>query len=76
MDQLSLGAHSLTVLERRYLMKDEEGRVVETPKELFHRVATAIAEAERVHGPNADVERVAEEFYEALVGFDTPLAPL
>ncbi|MEM2891648.1 MAG: vitamin B12-dependent ribonucleotide reductase [Thermoplasmata archaeon] len=55
------------VLERRYLKKDESGRPIETPKQLFERVARAIAEAERAYGKSdAEVERIAERFYEMM----------
>jgi ribonucleotide reductase alpha subunit len=43
---IELSDNALRVLERRYLTKDGEGRVVETPQELFHRVAKHIASAE------------------------------
>lgn len=42
-DELKLSVNAVRVLERRYLLKDEEGRVIETPAELFRRVAKAIA---------------------------------
>jgi ribonucleoside-diphosphate reductase alpha chain len=54
------------VLAERYLRRDPEGRVVETPDELFHRVAQAVAGAEaRYRGPEA-VARQTEAFYEAM----------
>ncbi|MCX9010646.1 MAG: ATP cone domain-containing protein, partial [Candidatus Methanoperedens sp.] len=42
-DELKLSVNAVRVLERRYLRKDEHGNVVETPLELFRRVAKAIA---------------------------------
>lgn len=45
--RLSPGA--MTVLERRYLGKDEAGRVVETPGQMFERVASNVSEAERLY---------------------------
>ncbi len=54
------------VLAERYLRRDPEGRVVETPDELFRRVAEAVAAAEaRYHGPERQA-RQAEAFYEAM----------
>ena len=41
-----LSENAITVLEKRYLTKDEEGKIRETPQELFERVASAVAGAE------------------------------
>ncbi len=52
------------VLGRRYLRRDGEGRVVETPDQLLRRVAGAVAAVEsRYHG---DAGAVAERFYQAM----------
>jgi len=60
-------SNAKTVLERRYLRKDDRGKPIETPMQLFERVARAIASAERNYGKSdADVERVAERFYEMM----------
>ena len=40
---IALSDNARVVLERRYLAKDEHGRVVETPEQLFRRVARNIA---------------------------------
>jgi len=42
----TLGQNALRVLERRYLLRDERGAVVETPERMFRRVALGVAEAE------------------------------
>ncbi len=42
-DELKLSVNAVRVLERRYLLKDEHGSVIETPAQLFRRVAKAIA---------------------------------
>ena len=47
-------ANAKTVLERRYLAKDQDGKVTETIDELFHRVASAIAEADAAYGSTGD----------------------
>jgi len=67
---LSLTDNAATVLERRYLAKDAEGRVVETPEAMFHRVARAVAEADLRHSPGADLSAAAEEFYAAMASLD------
>ena len=39
---LNLTPNAVKVLEKRYLKKNEEGKVVETPEELFQRVARVL----------------------------------
>ena len=45
-----LSANAITVLEKRYLIKDESGKPVEKPEDLFWRVATTIAAPDRAYG--------------------------
>ncbi len=66
--KLSPGA--ITVLERRYLKKDEAGKVIETPEEMFRRVASNIAQAEKLYGRDALVKRYEEEFFRVMSGFE------
>jgi ribonucleoside-diphosphate reductase alpha chain len=62
-----LSKNALTVLEKRYLRKDEEGRLIEDPDGMFRRVANAIAEAEYGYGATPSfVEGLAGEFYELM----------
>jgi ribonucleoside-diphosphate reductase alpha chain len=42
-DELKLTVNAVNVLQRRYLLKDEHGNVIETPAELFRRISKAIA---------------------------------
>lgn len=56
-----------TVLERRYLAKDENGKVVETVEEMFRRVASTIAAADAAYGKGEDeIKRLEDEFYEMM----------
>ncbi len=60
-------ANAGVVLERRYLRKDDQGKPVETPRELFERVARAIALAEKGYGKTGpEVDKIAERFYEMM----------
>ena len=60
-------ANAKVVLERRYLRKNDDGKPVETPRELFERVARGIALAEKGYGKtDADVDKTAERFYEMM----------
>ena len=63
---IKLSDNALRVLERRYLTKDGEGRVIETPQELFRRVARHIASAELIYNPKADVSIYEEAFYQLM----------
>ena len=45
-----LSPNALRVLEKRYLTRDEEGKVPETPEQLFRRVARTIAEGDLLYG--------------------------
>ena len=58
------------MLERRYLAKDEEGRVVETPEQLFQRVAHNIALAEERYGATSRQVAATERcFYDLMASF-------
>jgi ribonucleoside-diphosphate reductase alpha chain len=61
---VSLSQNARTVLEKRYLVKNDKGKPVEQPEDLFWRVATVVAEADRRYGASdAAVTAAAEEFY-------------
>ncbi|HWP38220.1 MAG TPA: vitamin B12-dependent ribonucleotide reductase [Gemmatimonadales bacterium] len=64
---LELSDNALTVLRRRYLIKDERGQPAETPDDLFWRVARTIAEPDASYGasPRA-VEALAEAFFDLM----------
>ncbi|HVH67773.1 MAG TPA: vitamin B12-dependent ribonucleotide reductase [Gemmatimonadales bacterium] len=64
---LDLSPNAITVLERRYLLKDDQGKPVERPEDLFWRVARTIAEPDRVYGASdRAVEGLAETFFELM----------
>lgn len=68
---LKLSDNSLRVLEKRYLKKDETGKVTETPQELFTRVAKAIAAADRIFKRSEDdVLKLESKFYEMMSGLE------
>src|SRR5947209_9387779 len=59
--------NALRVLQKRYLKKNDKGKVIETPKELFARVAWNLAQAERNYGANEiQVEETARSFFRIM----------
>jgi ribonucleoside-diphosphate reductase alpha chain len=64
-DELKLTFNAISVLERRYLLKNENGRVIETPSQMFHRIAEAVASAETKNDPDKATQN-ENEFYEIM----------
>lgn len=64
---ISLTTNAIKVLEKRYLKKNEEGAIVETPHELFKRVAKSVAAADLRYGKSdIETDALAESFYEMI----------
>lgn len=63
---LKLSPNALYILERRYLLKNERREIIETPEQLFRRVAKNIAAADAIYNPKADLVGREEEFYQAM----------
>ena len=68
-NDLELTDNARTVLERRYLKKDMNGKVIETPQDMFRRVAHHIAQAERNYDNEDQVDDVEEIFYRVMSEF-------
>jgi len=67
---IELTVNSLKVLERRYLKKSDDGKPIESPKDMFWRVAWTIAQVDSRYDPEADVLRMAKEFYVMMAGME------
>jgi len=65
----SLTPNALTVLEKRYLKKDGRGRPVESPDEMFRRVAENVAAADARYRAS-DVAQTAQTFYDLLASLE------
>lgn len=65
---LELTPNASRVLEKRYLRRDQQGNIIETPAEMFRRVAVAVAEAENNYDSNIDVDSLTEQFYDLMAG--------
>ena len=66
---LDLSDNAIRVLERRYLKRDREGRIIESPEEMFARVAHHIAQAEKRYGGEERIGEVEAVFYKLMTEF-------
>ncbi len=64
---MNLSENVIKVLEKRYLIKDEKGNVIETPEEMFKRVADSVASA---YQEENETEELAERFYQAMTNLE------
>ena len=70
-DDMKMPVNVIKVLASRYLKKDENGKIVETPHEMFQRVAGGIAIADKLYGKtDSEIEQTKQEFYDMMVNFD------
>lgn len=67
---MKINKNAEMVLEQRYLIKDEEGKPVETVDGLFHRVAKAIAASDALHDKTADCSETEQLFYEMMTNLE------
>ncbi len=67
---LNLTHNAIIVLQRRYLKKDEKGKVVETAEEMFRRVSRNISMAEAFYNSKTDVKKIEDDFFEAMANLD------
>lgn len=67
---LGFSRNAMAVLTRRYLRRNEKGQVVETPTELFSRVAQHVAQADAAYDQSADVAATAQEFYRLMTSLE------
>jgi ribonucleoside-diphosphate reductase alpha chain len=65
-----LTPQAITILEKRYLKKGSQGQVVESPEEMFWRVAKNIAEAERFYENRTSPEELSEIFFRMMSSLD------
>ena len=70
-DNLKFSNNSLQVLEKRYLLKDKEGNLIETPKQMVRRIAHNIAQAEYNYGATEEqIHEVEESYYNLIANLD------
>lgn len=65
-DDLKLSVNAVRILEKRYLLKDEFGNLIETPKKMFKRVARVVATVDSLYGKKLNTEETEDEFYRIM----------
>ena len=65
--KVCLSENAIKVLEKRYLKRDKEGNCIETPADMFRRVADTLASGDLKFGKSeAEVKKLSDRFYEAI----------
>ena len=67
---LKFSENALRVLKKRYLTKNEKGEAVETPEDMFRRVARNIAKADKRYDKNANLKQTEEKFYDIMANLE------
>ena len=65
-----LTENALRVLEKRILARDDHGRIVELPEDMFRRVALSVASADLQYGSRADASTSEEAFFEMMASLE------
>ena len=62
-ENLNFSPNALVVLKKRYLKKNENGEVIETPYQLLSRVSNAIVSVEKTYGSSKEVIKEVEDVF-------------
>lgn len=69
--KLNLTKNAVTVLERRYLKRDEYGNLLEKPRDMFLRVAKNIASIEKKYNrTEAEIRKTEKKFFDIMTDLD------
>lgn len=69
-DDLKLPINALEVLKKRYLLKNDNRNIIETPSELFRRVASFVSNGEKNFKSHFNPEEVEEHFFNMMKNFE------
>jgi len=70
-DEPVLSENALEVLRSRYLVKDRRGKCIETPAQLFSRLASSVAEVEAAYGAGrSEVKQWHKRYYDLMASLD------
>jgi ribonucleoside-diphosphate reductase alpha chain len=58
------------ILEKRYLKRDGRGKIIESPEEMFWRVARNVAEADHFYRNRTSPEELSEIFFRVMASLD------
>jgi ribonucleoside-diphosphate reductase alpha chain len=67
---MALTENAIKVLEKRYLARDDAGKVCETPEDMFRRVAVTIASADKDYVSSDELNKVEQDFYDMMVNLE------
>ena len=67
---VELSPNAVTVLERRYLCRDKDGKVIETPVDMFERVAKTVAAGEKEFKTGRVPAELAKEFLQMMLSLE------
>ena len=62
-----LTSNAITVLERRYLAKNKDGKVTETPDDMFRRVAYNLSIADQYYGATEDERYATQNAFHSMM---------
>jgi ribonucleoside-diphosphate reductase alpha chain len=68
---LPFSINALQVISKRYLLHDHRGEILESPEEMFVRVAKTLAQVEIQYGASStEVRQLQEDFYQIMARFE------
>jgi ribonucleoside-diphosphate reductase alpha chain len=65
-----LNDNAIKVLEKRYLIRDKDGNVLETPEEMFRRVARTVAAADKDFVSEEELQAIEQSFYDMMTNLE------
>ncbi|HEX3029520.1 MAG TPA: vitamin B12-dependent ribonucleotide reductase, partial [Clostridia bacterium] len=67
---MNLSENAVKVLEKRYLSKDENGKLLENPEAMFKRVAKAVAEADAGYVQASELKAIEKDFFDMMANLE------
>ncbi|NLM75043.1 MAG: vitamin B12-dependent ribonucleotide reductase [Clostridiaceae bacterium] len=67
---MPLTENAIKVLEKRYLARDEDGNLLETPEEMFKRVAKCVASADRQYVSEKELKKIEKSFFDMMMNLE------